>query len=214
VDDILKSITSQGGDAMKAAAALFETARLRQAAGFEELPPQSEWAGDRRPGLLRRCTLAVERLDVELGGKRWRAKRPKDMAAVFVLAEEYSGATRHGGGVHLQRDAGDEEVAEAAERAEKRRAKKRQARKARRARSSGSGSSSSDDSSSSASSKSSASSASSAARPKRRKQGGGSKHSRAGSKQQRHAPGGDDILKSITPRGGERRARREGAAPV
>ena len=87
-DDILKSITPQGGDTMRAAAALFETARLREAAGFEELPPQSEWAGDRRPGLLRRCTLAVERLDVELGGQRWRAKRPNNMAAVFVLAEE------------------------------------------------------------------------------------------------------------------------------
>ena len=85
---ILRTITPPGGDSLAAAAALFESARLREAAGVEALPPQAEWSLDRQAGLMRRCALGLEALDKALGGERWRRDRPKTMGAVYVLAED------------------------------------------------------------------------------------------------------------------------------
>ena len=89
---MLKSITPPGSDRLQAAAAFFESAALREAAGVEELPPG--WTPERVPALRRRCALGIAALDRVLGGERWRCRRPNTLADVYVLAEEASAALR------------------------------------------------------------------------------------------------------------------------
>jgi hypothetical protein len=93
-ETLLKSVTPPGCDRLQAAAALFESVVLREAARLEELPPKAGWTPERVPSLRRRCALGITALDRALGGERWRQARPSSIAAVYVLAEEAAAALR------------------------------------------------------------------------------------------------------------------------
>ena len=47
-----------------------------------------------RPALMWRCAQGLKKLDSVLGGEKWRARRPRRMADVHMLAKEAVAALR------------------------------------------------------------------------------------------------------------------------
>ena len=91
---------------MRALAVVFGKTALAEAAQFEPLPEEAAWTDDLRPALMWRCAQGLKKLDSVLGGEKWRARRPRRMADVHMLAEEAVAALRGRPGARTSSTAG------------------------------------------------------------------------------------------------------------